>query len=77
MVKQALAVEEIFKIENLQYSEEELEKEAEDTAAEFKSYNHEFDRDRIREQAEEFLKGEKVLQFLMQHADIKYMSNNS
>lgn len=77
IVKQTLAVEEIFKIENLQYSEEELEKEAEDTAAEFKSYNHEFDRDRVREQAQEFLKGEKVLQFLMQHADITYMLNDA
>lgn len=77
IVKQTLAVEEVFKLENLQYSEEELEKEAEDTAAEFKGYNHEFDRDRIREQAQEFLKGEKVLQFLMQHADITYILNDA
>lgn len=39
-----------YLVSNAQYSEEELEKEVEDTAAEFKSYNHEFDGDRIREQ---------------------------
>ncbi|GLJ15841.1 hypothetical protein SUGI_0261380 [Cryptomeria japonica] len=76
-VKQSLAIEEIFKLENLQYSEEELEKEVEKTVEEFKSYKHEFDRDRITEQAAEFLEGSQVLEWLMEQTDITYVTEDT
>lgn len=76
-VKQSLAIEEIFKLENLQFSEEELEKEVEKTVEEFKSYKHEFDRDRIREQAAEFLEGGKVLEWLMEQTEVTYVTRDN
>eukprot|EP00252_Welwitschia_mirabilis_P024897 TRINITY_DN758_c0_g1_i1.p1 TRINITY_DN758_c0_g1~~TRINITY_DN758_c0_g1_i1.p1 ORF type:complete len:536 (+),score=138.01 TRINITY_DN758_c0_g1_i1:219-1826(+) len=72
-VKQSLALTEIFKIENLKYSEEEVGKEVEKTVEEFKKYDHEFSRDRIREQAEEVLAAEKVLQWLVENSEIQYI----
>ncbi|KAL3686763.1 hypothetical protein R1sor_013072 [Riccia sorocarpa] len=71
-VKQTLAVAKIFKLENLQYSEEELNSEIENAIAEFKRYNQEYDEKRIREQAEELLEGTKVMDWLVANSQIEY-----
>lgn len=49
-VKQTLAVAEIFKIENLEVSEEELESEVKNAIDEFKRYDQEYDEQRVKEQ---------------------------
>lgn len=72
-VKQTVAVAEIFKRENLKYSDEELDKEVQSAEEEFKLYKQEYDKDRLREQAKEVLEGTKVLDWLMEHADISYV----
>jgi len=76
-VKQSLAVAEIFKIENLQVAEEELEVEVNNAIEEFKRYDQEYDEARVREQAQELLEGSKVLEWLTEHADITYVPKQS
>ncbi|KAL3686786.1 hypothetical protein R1sor_013095 [Riccia sorocarpa] len=71
-VKQTLAVAQIFKLENLQYTEEELNSEIESAIAEFNSYNQEYDEKRVREQAEELLEGSKVMDWLVANSQIEY-----
>ncbi|KAJ7295698.1 hypothetical protein O6H91_Y169700, partial [Diphasiastrum complanatum] len=72
-VKQSLAVTEIFKLEKLQYTEEELNEEIQNAIAEFKKYGQEFDEGRVKEQACELLEGSKVVDWLVEHSDIKYV----
>ncbi|KAF3783622.1 Trigger factor-like protein [Nymphaea thermarum] len=74
IVKQILAVGEIFKCEGLQLSLEELEKEVVDAVAEFKSHKQEYDEKRIREQVQGILEGAKVLEWLKQHAEIEFVT---
>ncbi|KAL4185083.1 hypothetical protein AMTRI_Chr10g4170 [Amborella trichopoda] len=74
LVKQMLAVGEIYKRENLQYSLEELEKEVQNSVAEFKSHDQEYDEKRVREQVQDILEGAKVLEWLREHADIQYVT---
>eukprot|EP00250_Pteridium_aquilinum_P014941 c22294_g1_i1 orf=176-1792(+) len=76
-VKQVLAVAEIFKCENLEYSVEELNKEVENAEEDFKRFNQEYDKERIVEQAKELLEGAKVLDWLLTHADITYTRTQS
>ncbi|CAM6089073.1 unnamed protein product [Calypogeia fissa] len=71
-VKQTLAVAEIYKLENLEYTEEELKTEVQMALEEFKRYNQEYDETKITEQAKELLEGCKVLEFLIQNGDITY-----
>ncbi|CAI7792483.1 unnamed protein product [Closterium sp. NIES-53] len=73
-VKQALAVQEVYRLEGLQFSEEELEAEVASAEAEFKRFNQEFDGKRIREQAAEVLEGKTVLDWLASHASITYVT---
>jgi trigger factor len=73
-VKQTLAVAEIFKLEDLKVSKEELETEVENAIAEFKRYNQEYDEERVKEQAQELLEGQKVLDWLKEHAEITYVT---
>ncbi|XP_074574508.1 trigger factor-like protein TIG, Chloroplastic [Curcuma longa] len=72
IIKQMLAVSEIFKCENLQYSTDELVKEVENSIAEFKRNNQEYEEERVREQVEEVLEGAKVLEWLRENVDIQY-----
>ncbi|MCO5606592.1 hypothetical protein L7F22_060780 [Adiantum nelumboides] len=72
-VKQVLAVAEIFKLENLRYTEAELKKEVETAEADFKQFNQEYDKDRLVEQAQELLEGAKVLEWLVANSDISYV----
>ncbi|KAI5066007.1 hypothetical protein GOP47_0018631 [Adiantum capillus-veneris] len=74
-VKQVLAVAEIFKLENLRYTEADLKKEVETAEADFKKFNQDYDKERIVEQAKELLEGAKVLDWLMANADISYAVN--
>ncbi|CAK9163894.1 unnamed protein product [Ilex paraguariensis] len=72
VIKQNLAVGDIFKRENLQFSTEELAKEVETSIAEFKRHKQEYDEERVREQVQEILEGAKVLEWLREHAEIQY-----
>jgi trigger factor len=53
---------------------EELETEVENAIAEFKRYNQEYDEERVKEQAQELLEGQKVLDWLKEHAEITYVT---
>ncbi|XP_051125246.1 trigger factor-like protein TIG, Chloroplastic [Andrographis paniculata] len=74
IIKQNLAVGDIFKRENLQIMTEELVKEVENSIAEFKQHNQEYDEERIKAQVEEVLEGAKVLEWLKERADITYIT---
>ncbi|CAI9088328.1 OLC1v1022633C1 [Oldenlandia corymbosa var. corymbosa] len=72
IIKQNLAVGDIFKRENLQFSTDELVKEVQNSISEFKKHNQEYDEDRVKEQVQEVLEGAKVLEWLREHAEIEY-----
>ncbi|KAJ0955152.1 putative peptidylprolyl isomerase [Helianthus annuus] len=66
IIKQSLAVADIFKRENLQ---------VENSIAEFKKHNQEYDEESIQAQVQEILEGAKVLEWLREHAYIQYVTN--
>ncbi|CAL5390391.1 unnamed protein product [Camellia sinensis] len=72
IIKQNLAVGDIFKRENLQFPTEELVKEVENSIAEFKRHKQDYDEERVKEQVQEILEGAKVLEWLREHAEIEY-----
>ncbi|KAH9652068.1 trigger factor-like protein TIG [Citrus sinensis] len=74
VIKQNLAVGDIFKRENLQFSTEDLVKEVENSIAELKQQKQEYDEDRVREQVIDILEGAKVLEWLREHAEIQYIT---
>ncbi|KAF9667777.1 hypothetical protein SADUNF_Sadunf15G0058800 [Salix dunnii] len=74
VIKQNLAVGDIFKRENLQFSTEDLVKEVENSIAEFKQQKQEYDEERVKEQVQEILEGAKVLEWLREHSEIQYIS---
>ncbi|KAH7844583.1 hypothetical protein Vadar_029661 [Vaccinium darrowii] len=74
IIRQNLAVGDIFKRENLQFSTEELVKEVENSVAEFKHHNQDYDEERVKEQVQEILEGAKVLEWLREHAEIEYIT---
>ncbi|XP_038903097.1 trigger factor-like protein TIG, Chloroplastic [Benincasa hispida] len=74
VIKQNLAVGDIFKRENLQVATEELMKEVENSIAEFKRSSQEYDEDRVQEQVQDILEGAKVLEWLREHAEIEYIT---
>ncbi|XP_042394599.1 trigger factor-like protein TIG, Chloroplastic isoform X1 [Zingiber officinale] len=73
IIKQMLAVSEIFKCEKLQYTTDELVKEVENSIAEFKRNNQEYEEEHVREQVEDVLEGAKVLEWLRENVDIQYV----
>ncbi|CAI9262494.1 unnamed protein product [Lactuca saligna] len=73
VIKQNLAVGDIFKRENLEFSTDELVKEVENSVAEFKKHAQEYDEESIQEQVQEVLEGAKVLEWLRENADIQYI----
>ncbi|KAL8147788.1 hypothetical protein AgCh_005199 [Apium graveolens] len=73
VIKQNLAVGDIFKRENLQFPTEELVKEVENSIAEFKRQNQDYDEERVKDQVEDILEGAKVLEWLREHTDVKYI----
>nr|AKM76841.1 trigger factor type chaperone family protein [Melianthus villosus] len=74
LIKQNLAVGDIFKRENLQFPTETLVKEVENSIAEFKRHKQEYDEDRVKEQVQEILEGAKVLEWIREHAEIQYVT---
>ncbi|OMP04326.1 hypothetical protein COLO4_09733 [Corchorus olitorius] len=74
LIKQNLAVGDIFKRENLQFASDELVKEVQNSIAEFKRHKQKYDEDRVREQVQDVLEGAKVLEWLKEHADIQYVT---
>nr|AKM76828.1 trigger factor type chaperone family protein [California macrophylla] len=74
VIKQNLAVGDIFKRENLEFPTEDLIKEVENSVAEFKHYKQEYDEDGVKEQVQEVLEGAKVLEWLREHAEIEYIT---
>ncbi|XP_002981727.2 trigger factor-like protein TIG, Chloroplastic [Selaginella moellendorffii] len=73
-VRQSIAVAEVFRLEKLQYTRDELEAEVKSAIDEFKIYNQEYDEKKVREQAQEMLEGAKVLDWLLEQADIRYVT---
>nr|AUZ95885.1 Trigger factor [Malus domestica] len=74
MIKQSLAVGDIYKRENLQISTEEIVKEVENSIDEFKRQKQDYDEERVRGQVQEILEGAKVLEWLREHAEIQYVT---
>ncbi|GMH25002.1 hypothetical protein Nepgr_026845 [Nepenthes gracilis] len=74
VIKQNLAVGDIFERENLQLSTEDLVQEVQNSIDEFKRYKQQYDEERVREQVQEVLAGAKVLEWLREHADIQYIT---
>lgn len=74
VIKQNLAVGDIFERENLQFSTEDLVKEVENSIAEFKRHKQEYNEERVEEQVQEVLEGAKVLEWLREHSEIQYIS---
>ncbi|KAG6405305.1 hypothetical protein SASPL_132892 [Salvia splendens] len=74
IIKQNLAVGDIFKRENLQIVTDEIVKEVENSIDEFKRHNQEYDEERVREQVREVLEGAKVLEWLKERADIQFIT---
>ncbi|XP_038686193.1 trigger factor-like protein TIG, Chloroplastic [Tripterygium wilfordii] len=74
LIKQNLAVADIFERENLQFSTEELVKEIENSVEEFKRSKVKYDEERVKEQVQEILEGAKVLEWLREHAEIEYIT---
>lgn len=72
-VRQALAVQEVFRAEKLTYEEEELKAEVASAIEEFERFHQEYDKDRVREQASELLEGAKVLAWLKENSSITYV----
>ncbi|GMI63781.1 hypothetical protein like AT5G55220 [Hibiscus trionum] len=74
LIKQNLAVGDIFKRENLQFSSEELVTEVQNSIAEFERHKQDYDEERVKEQVQEVLEGAKVLEWLKEHAEIQYIT---
>ncbi|QCE01766.1 trigger factor [Vigna unguiculata] len=74
LIKQNLAVGDIYRRENLQFATEDLVKEVENSIAEFKRQNQEYDEERVKNQVQEILEGAKVLEWLREHAEIQYIT---
>ncbi|XP_006280239.2 trigger factor-like protein TIG, Chloroplastic [Capsella rubella] len=74
IIKQNLAVGDIFKRENLEFSTDELVKEVENSISEFKKHKQEYDEERVKDQVQEILEGAKVLEWLKERAEIEYIT---
>lgn len=74
IIKQNLAVGDIYKRENLQVSIDEVVKEVKNSIEEFKRHKQEYDEERIKEQVQEVMEGAKVLEWLREHAEVQYIT---
>ncbi|XP_061342194.1 trigger factor-like protein TIG, Chloroplastic [Gastrolobium bilobum] len=74
LIKQNLAVGDIYRRENLQFSTEDLVKEVENSIVEFKRQKQEYDEERVKGQVQEILEGAKVLEWLREHAEVQYIT---
>ncbi|KFK27123.1 hypothetical protein AALP_AA8G337800 [Arabis alpina] len=76
IIKQNIAVGDIFKRENLEFSTDELVKEVENSISEFKKHKQEYDEERVKDQVQEILEGAKVLEWLKERAEIQYITRS-
>ncbi|PNX93374.1 trigger factor-like protein TIG-like, partial [Trifolium pratense] len=53
---------------------EDIVKEVENSIAEFKRQQQEYDEERVKEQVQEILEGAKVLEWLKERAEIQYIT---
>lgn len=74
VIKQNMAVADIFKREKLECSTEEVVKEVENSIEEFKRNKQEYDEERVRDQVQEILEGGKVLEWVRERTDIQYVT---
>lgn len=74
LIKQNLAVGDIYRRENMQLPTEDIIKEVENSIAEFKRQKQEYDEERVKEQVQEILEGAKVLEWLREHAEVQYIT---
>ncbi|KAK9151500.1 hypothetical protein Syun_009809 [Stephania yunnanensis] len=74
VIKQNLAVADVFKRENLQLPTDEILREVENSIAEFKRNKQEYDEERVKDQVQEIMEGAKVLEWLREHVVIKYVT---
>ncbi|XP_054797953.1 trigger factor-like protein TIG, Chloroplastic [Prosopis cineraria] len=74
LIKQNLAVGDIYRRENLQFATEDLVNEVENSIAEFKRQKQEYDEERVKDQVQEILEGAKVLEWVKEHAEIQYIT---
>jgi len=70
VVRLTMAVNDIQKRENISVTEEEVEKEAAISRAEFEKLEQEYDEERVKEQAKELLEGAKVLEWLKANCSV-------
>lgn len=74
IIKQNLAIGDIYSRENLQYSVEEFVKEVKNSISVFKQNKQDYDEERVKQQVREVLEGAKVLEWLREHAEIQYIT---
>ncbi|CAL5190703.1 unnamed protein product [Lathyrus oleraceus] len=74
LIKQSLAVGDIYRRENMEIPIDDILKEVENSVAEFKRSKQEYDEERVKDQVQEILEGAKVLEFLRENADIQYIT---
>jgi trigger factor len=70
VVRLTMAVNDIQKRENITVTDEEVEKEAAISRAEFDKLEQEYDEDRVKEQAKELLEGSKTLDWLKANCSV-------
>ncbi|CAL8467961.1 g7499 [Coccomyxa elongata] len=68
--KATLGIADIFEQEGLQLSEQDVRKEMDDAARDFQENDQEYDEGRLREQVEEVLKAQKVLDWLEENTRV-------
>ena len=70
IVRRTVACEELFRLENIEVTEEEFKEEVVAAKAEFEQYGTEYDVQRLVQQAGEVIEARKALEWLREHAEI-------
>ena len=70
IVRRTVACEELFRLENIEVTEEEFKAEVVSAKEEFERYGTEYDVQRLVEQAGEVIEARKSLDWLREHATI-------
>ena len=73
IVRRTVACEELFKLENIEVTEEEFKEEVVAAKAEFEQYGTEYDVQRLVQQAGEVIEARKALEWLREHTEITVM----
>ena len=70
IVRRTVACEELFRLENIEVTEEEFKEEVVAAKQEFEQYGTEYDVQRLVQQAGEVIEARKALEWLREHAEI-------